>query len=77
MRPVTGARGHRVDVGAVGLFLVVSFAAAWLTKGRTIVAEIAVEILSVPREALAERIETLRHGHDRSRERSGERTESR
>lgn len=29
-----------------------SFAAAWLTKGRTIVAEIAVDLLAIPREVL-------------------------
>lgn len=31
-----------------------AFAAAWLTKGRVIAAELAVDLLSIPREALAE-----------------------
>lgn len=37
-----------------------SFAAAWLTKGRVIVAEIAVDLLAIPREAIA-----ARHAHNR------------
>ena len=36
-----------------------AFAAAWLTKGRVIVAEIAVSLLSIPREAFAEQIRKL------------------
>ncbi len=36
-----------------------AFAAAWLTKGRVIVAEIAVGLLSIPREAFAEQIRKL------------------
>ncbi|QEG00470.1 hypothetical protein Mal15_45400 [Stieleria maiorica] len=31
-----------------------AFASAWLTKGRVIAAEIAVDLLSIPREAIAE-----------------------
>lgn len=33
-----------------------AFASAWLTKGRVIAAEIAVDLLSIPREALAEHL---------------------
>jgi hypothetical protein len=33
-----------------------AFAGAWLTKGRAMVADIAVELLSIPREALADRL---------------------
>ncbi len=36
-----------------------SFAAAWLTKGRVIIAEIAVELFSLPRELLGEKIREL------------------
>lgn len=32
-----------------------AFATAWLTKGRVLAAEIAVELLAIPREALAKR----------------------
>jgi hypothetical protein len=42
-----------------------AFAAAWLTKGRAIVADIAVELLAIPREALADRLPTLRKGRER------------
>lgn len=44
-----------------------AFAAAWLTKGRAILADVAVDLLSVPREVLSERVATLR---DRTRTRS-------
>lgn len=37
-----------------------AFAAAWLTKGRAIVADIAVELLAIPREMLADRIPAFR-----------------
>ncbi|MCA9133870.1 MAG: hypothetical protein KDA45_11975, partial [Planctomycetales bacterium] len=40
-----------------------SFAAAWLTKGRVILAEIAVELLSIPREVLAQRLRNI-HRHE-------------
>lgn len=36
-----------------------SFAAGWLTKGRTIISEIAVELIAIPREVILPR---LRHG---------------
>lgn len=41
-----------------------SFAAAWLTKGRVILAEIAVELFAIPREVIADRISELRRGGD-------------
>ncbi|QDV26531.1 hypothetical protein Q31a_49050 [Aureliella helgolandensis] len=36
-----------------------AFAAAWLTKGRVILAEIAVELFSIPREVLAQRLHMI------------------
>lgn len=33
-----------------------SFAAAWLTKGRTIIADLAVELLSIPREVILSKL---------------------
>ncbi len=33
-----------------------SFAAAWLTKGRVVLAEIAIELISIPRSAFAEKL---------------------
>ncbi|HEV7279870.1 MAG TPA: hypothetical protein VGN57_06610 [Pirellulaceae bacterium] len=42
-----------------------AFAGAWLTKGRAMVADIAVELLSIPREALADRLPNLRRAKER------------
>lgn len=48
-----------------------SFAAAWLTKGRTIVADIAVDLLTIPHEMLAKR-ELMRRDKSSSQKRTGE-----
>lgn len=39
-----------------------SFAAAWLTKGRVILAEIAVELISIPRGVISDHIGHRRRG---------------